>query len=129
MKTIQVVLVSLFLVFISCGDKTPKGKEVVLPVKKVETPVKTVDEEVKEPSLIFSVQIGAFSKENQKFAAIENVVVSNENGLFKYRLGAFETYNEARSLRRNLRNIYPGAFIQAVKNGEKVEIREALKSK
>jgi N-acetylmuramoyl-L-alanine amidase len=129
MKTIQVVLVSLFLVFISCGDKAPKEKEVVLPVKEVEAPVKVVEEEVKEQPLVFSVQIGAFSKENQKFATIENVVVSNENGLFKYRLGSFETYKEARKARRNLRNTYPGAFIQAVKDGKKVDIRKALKSK
>jgi hypothetical protein len=127
MKTIQVVLVSLFLVFISCGDKTPKEKEVVLPVKKVETTVKVVDEEMKTQPLTFKVQIGAFTVANKKFEMINDVAIVNENGLFKYRLGSFESYKEARSFRRSLLAKYPGAFVQAEKNDTSIQIKEALK--
>lgn len=127
MKSIQVVLISFLFLLISCGDK--QEKKVVIPVKKVEEPVKVVQEVVVEKPLIFRVQIGAFSKINQKFTAIDNVIISNENGLFIYRLGSFETYKEARVSRRKLRNTYRGAFVQAVKDGKRVSIREALKSK
>ncbi|WP_347174781.1 SPOR domain-containing protein [Polaribacter uvawellassae] len=127
MKTLQVFLISLFLVFISCGDKTPKGKEVVLPVKKVETPVKVVDEEIKVQPLTFKVQIGAFTSANKKFEMINDVTIVNENGLYKYRLGAFESYKEARSYRRSLLAKYPGAFVQAEKNDTSIQIKEALK--
>lgn len=127
MRSIQVVLVSFLFLLISCGDK--QEKKVEIPVKKVEEPVKIVQEEAAEKSLIFSVQVGAFSKENQKFLAIDNVIISDENGLFIYRLGSFETYKEARTSRRKLRNIYHGAFVQAVKGGDRVDIKTALKSK
>lgn len=127
MRSIQVVLVSFLFLLISCGDK--QEKKVVIPVKKVEEPVKIVKEEVAEKSLIFSVQVGAFSKENQKFSAIDNVIISNENGLFIYRLGSFETYKEARISRKKLRNTYRGAFVQAVKGNNRVDIKSALKSK
>lgn len=127
MKTLQVFLISLFLVFISCGDKTPKGKEVVLPVNEVEEPVKTVQEEVKEQPLTFKVQIGAFTSANKKFEMINDVTIVNENGLYKYRLGDFESYKEARSYRRSLLAKYPGAFVQAEKNDTSIQIKEALK--
>ena len=127
MKSLKIFLLSLLLIFISCGDKQEKKEEI--PVKKKEIPVKVVQEEVAEKPLVFSVQIGAFSKENPKFDVIDNVVVSNENGLFIYRLGTFETYKEARASRRKLRNLYSGAFVQALKNGKRVDIKSALKSK
>lgn len=124
MKTIHFFLFSLFLVFISCGNKQEKKEE--LPVIKIEEPVKVVPEVVVEKPLIFSVQIGAFSKENKQFSKIENVITSNENGLFIYRLGAFETYKEARVLRRKLRYKYYGAFVQALKGSERINIQQAM---
>jgi hypothetical protein len=48
--------------------------------------------------------------------------------MFVYRLGSFETYKEARDSRRKLRNTYPGAFVQALKNGNRIEIKNALKT-
>jgi hypothetical protein len=118
----------LFLL-ISCGGETPKKINVDSPIKKIETPIQVYNKEMVEKPLIFSVQIGAFSKENQKFLAIDNVIISNENGLFIYRLGSFETYKEARVSRRKLRNTYRGAFVQAVKGDNRVDIKSALKSK
>lgn len=127
MKTLQVFLMSLFLIFISCGDKTPKEKEVVLPVNEVKEPVKIVQEKVKKQPLTFKVQIGAFTSANKKFEMINDVAIVNENGLFKYRLGSFKTYKEARSFRRSLLAKYPGAFVQAEKNDTSIQIKEALK--
>ena len=80
-----------------------------------------------KPVLIFTVQIGAFKKQNSKFSSLQNVQVSSENSMYKYRLGAFETYKEAKSYRRKLLNKFPGAFVQAVKNNKPITIQEAIK--
>ena len=127
MKTIQVVLVSLFLVFISCGKQQEKKEEI--PVKKVEQPIEVVQEKVVEQPLVFTVQIGAFEYGSNKMAAVKDVVTTKENNLFIYRIGSYTTYSEARNARRSLLNSYPDAFVQAIKNGERIAIGKALNSK
>ena len=49
-----------------------------------------------------------------------------ENSLTKYRLGSFETYQEAKQFRLQVLNTYKGAFVQALKNNEPIHILEAL---
>jgi len=44
-------------------------------------------------------------------------------------LDLFSSYSEARKVRRNLLNTYPDAFVQAVKDGKRLAIDKALKSK
>ena len=126
MKKLFLVL-SFTLVFISCKNKEQK-KEIVLE-KKVEKPQtpSIVKKEKSKPILIFTVQIGAFKKRNITFSALENVQVSSENNMYKYRLGSFETYLEAKSFRKKLLNKFPDAFVQAVKNNQAISIEEALK--
>ncbi len=124
MKSLQLFLLSLFLVFISCGET--KTKEEIIPEKKVET-VPVVKKEVPKPTLVFTVQIGANKKESAVFSSIDNVQVSKENGMFKYRLGSFKTYKEAKSFRKTLVHKFPGAFVQAVKNNQAISIQEAIK--
>lgn len=126
MKKVLVFL-SFALVFISCGGKEVK-KEKNVPEKKVETVAVPVIKKVTPRSiLVFTVQIGANKKESTMFSSIENVQVSNEKGMYKYRLGVFETYKEAKSYRKAILKKFPGAFVQAVKNGIGIEIKEALK--
>lgn len=127
MKTAQIFLMGIFLVFISCGKK--QEEKVEIPVKKVEKPVEVVKEEIIAQPLIFTVQIGAFEYGNNKIAAAKDVVTYKENNLFVYRFGSFSSYSEARKVRRNLLNTYPDAFVQAVKDGKRLAIEKALKSK
>jgi len=125
MKKVLLFL-SVSLILFSCGDK--KVKKEIVPEKKIEKVViPEVKKETPKPILIFTVQIGAFKKQNSKFSSIENVNISTENNIYKYRLGTFSTYKEARNSRRKLLDIYPGAFVQAVKNGRGIKIKEALK--
>ena len=127
MKNSTTLLFFLLLVF-SCTKKEVKKEkqEVLEPILK-DTIVK-IDYESKEEvsKLIFTVQIAALKNSNEKFANIANVSLYQENSLIKYRLGAFETYKEAREFRLKVSNAYKGAFVQALKNNVPISITEAL---
>lgn len=132
MKSLQLFLLSLFLIFISCGDKAPKKIKVDSEIKNIETPIRVYTEEMVEiealiPTLVFTVQIGANKKESPVYSSIDNVQVSQENGMFKYRLGSFKTYQEAKLFRKTIVHKFPGAFVQAVKNKQAISIQEAIK--
>jgi hypothetical protein len=127
MKNSTTLLFFLLLVF-SCTKKEVKKEkqEVLEPILK-DTIVKNGNESKEEVSkLVFTVQIAALRNSNVKFANIANVTLHQENSLTKYRLGAFETYKEAREFRLKISNEYKGAFVQALKNKVAISITEAL---
>jgi hypothetical protein len=127
MKNITTLLLFLVLVF-SCTKKEikPENKEVLEPVVK-DTIVQVDYENQEEISeIIFTVQIAALRKDNEPLSNIYNVSMYQEDSLTKYRLGAFETYKEARAYRLKILNTYKGAFIQALKNNIPISITEAL---
>lgn len=115
----------VFILIISCGKKEEKKDSLDISKPDVTTiePKSIVDE---VPELIFTVQIAALKKENSTLANIDSVKTYKENGLTKFRFGEFSTYNEARKTRSLFLNKYPGAFVQAIKNGEPIHIKEAL---
>jgi len=110
--------------FLSCS-KTDKKEEVIpQEIKEKEVTIPVV--EVVKDKLVFTVQIAALKKENNALSNIENVAIFQENSLVKYRLGAFETYKEARSSRAQLTSVYKDAFVQALLNDAPIPIKEAL---
>lgn len=126
MKNIATLLFFL-LIISSCVKKEVKKEQ-----QKVTEPIlKDSIEQINEPEknllkLFFTVQIAALKKKNDKFAAIENILIYQENSLTKYRLGSFETYQEAREYRLKVKKMYKGAFVQAIKNEEPIAITQAL---
>ena len=123
-KALYLLFISVFM--LSCGAKESKTK--TIPEKKVEEVIAPiVTESVPEPMLVFTVQVGANKKESAEYASLEDVQIFKENGFFKYRLGSFESYKEARVLRKKIIKHYPDAFIQAVIGKESISIQEALK--
>ena len=118
------------LVFISCffacgsKDSSPKVIQEEQPAA-VEIPAVIVKEP--KPVLVFTVQVGANKKVSSQYAALEGVQVFKEDGLFKYRLGAFASYKEARVYRRKSLRQFPDAFVQAVLGEQSISIQEALK--
>ncbi len=50
-----------------------------------------------------------------------------EGGLYKYTLGASTNYNEILRLRKQQAKRFPGCFVIAFKNGEKMNINEAIR--
>lgn len=120
------LLLSFIMVLISCGNNEPK-KEVVPEKKTEEVKTPEVKKEAPKPILVFTVQIGAFKNKKTRYSSLEKVTISSENNMYKYRLGSFETYQEAKSFRKTLLNKFPGAFVQAIKNKQAISIQEAIK--
>ena len=125
MRKVLCLLVSCFCL-ISCGNEKSEP-ETLIEEKTEEVKAPEVMEPIPEPLLVFTVQIGANRKESAVFSAVEGVQVFEENGLFKYRLGAFDSYKKARTFRKNSLYQFPDAFIQAVLGDEPISIQEALK--
>lgn len=124
-------LLMLTLLLLSCSKDNEKDGREDTPVttKEIQQQMDSEPESVSEPApdvLIYSVQIGAFTKANADFESISGVKVYQEGGLTKYRLGSFDAYREARRFRSQLLDNYPDAFVQALKNDTPLNIRSAL---
>lgn len=92
----------------------------------------TKDEEGKSSDApVFKVQILASDRQlrqnSQQFKGEKNTEMYQENNMFKYTVGSSENYNEIYKLRKSLLEKFPEAFIIAFKNGEKMNVVEAIK--
>jgi len=125
------ILLSLFF-FVACNKKEEKKPE-EKPVEQVKdtVPKEPIKKQVKvvkkEPVITFTVQIGAFKKYGESFAQLPNVNNYDKDGYSKYSLGSFKTVREAVNYMYSIEEDYPGAFVQALKDGEPIHISEALK--
>jgi hypothetical protein len=119
-----------FIFLISCVKKEEKKDTDEVTEPKTEKTIQEHINVVKEvPQLVFTVQIAAIVKENSKLANMKDIQIFYENGLHKYRLGRFKTYQEARIYRKHLRfedKQFSDAFVQALKNKKPIHIKEAL---
>ena len=101
------------------------------PVAPVEKPAAPVEKPVASSSApIFKVQILASSsklpKTSPQLKNQEDADCYEEGGLYKYTVGASADYNEIYRLRKTLLNKFPEAFIIAFKDGEKMDVRQAI---
>lgn len=80
---------------------------------------------------IFKVQILASSRSlrptSSHFKGLEGIESYTENNLIKYTYGASTDYNEIYRLRKSILDKFPEAFIIAFKNGEKIDVRQAIR--
>lgn len=133
MKQISIVLI-VFLFLFSCGKKEEKKEDTELKEPEKEQVVPKVDAvqetEIEEivPELIYTVQLAALRNQNEYLMSIDGIKIYDENGLTKYRLGDFETYDEAREFRAQVLEEFNDAFIQALKNDSPIAIQEALQN-
>lgn len=126
MKKYLILFIFSFIVF-SCGKKEVKKETTQDKNLIVKDSIKeTVNEIEIVPELIFTVQIAALKNKNSRLSNLENIQVFQEGNLTKYRLGEFTTYKEARESRTSLILKYPGAFVQALKNGKPIHITKAF---
>ena len=116
----------LGLVFITCTNS--EVKKTTLPeVLKAKDTTQVVQVTVpKKEAFVFKVQIAALKKPNETYSNLEDIVVSQENGFIKYRLGSFDSYSNARKFRNSIRSTYADAFVIALKNEVPVSILEAI---
>lgn len=79
---------------------------------------------------VFKVQIMAgdhvLNKGNALFKGEQDVDYYKENGMVKYTVGASADYNKIYNLRKSLLEKFPQAFIVAFRNGNKMDVREAI---
>lgn len=80
---------------------------------------------------VFKVQILASSRQldegDRIFKGLSDVVFYKEGGLVKYTYGASTDYNEIYRLRKSVLDKFPEAFIIAFKNGEKMNVTQAIR--
>lgn len=80
---------------------------------------------------VFKIQIMAsptpLKKDSPKFKGLENIDSYNEEPYVKYTYGASEDYNEIYRLRKTILDKFPEAFIIAFKNGQKMNVNQAIR--
>jgi N-acetylmuramoyl-L-alanine amidase len=116
---------------------TPEKPEVTQPEPAQSQPEeKQSDTKQPEPKSsdaapIFKVQIltspKALKAGDSRFKGVKDASSYQEGGLFKYTVGASEDYNEINRLRKDLLAKFPEAFIIAFKDGQRVNVQEAIK--
>ena len=125
---------------------TKKRQEQSLPEQKQEAKQETTKQEQKQeakpeaakPNIadakdepVFKVQITTsdrkLSSGNSRLKGVDDADSYFENGLYKYTVGSSTNYNEIYQLRKTLLGKFPDAFIIAFKNGEKMNVQEAIR--
>ena len=69
----------------------------------------------------------AVPKGSNRFKGVRNIDSYQEEGYYKYTTGSSADYNEIYRLRKSLLGKFPNAFIIAFKNGEKMDVTQAIK--
>ncbi len=64
---------------------------------------------------------------DKRFRGRTDIECYEENGMYKYTIGASENYNEINRLRRQLSKTFKQAFTIAFKNGCRMDINEAIR--
>ncbi|MBP5388415.1 MAG: N-acetylmuramoyl-L-alanine amidase [Prevotella sp.] len=113
----------------------PKKEPVKEPVKPAAKPAADPKKELKDDipvhGPVFKVQIAATSQDiptsHSVFQGVENIESYQENGMFKYTVGASPDFDEISNLRKELLAKFPQAFIIAFKDGEKIDLARAIK--
>ncbi len=104
----------------------PVAEEKPAPVIEVKS---TPQSNSSEP--IFKVQILASSKvlkpNDARFKNEKDIDSYREGGMVKYTIGASPDYNQIAQLRKSLLAKFPEAFVIAFRNGEKMNVQEAVR--
>jgi N-acetylmuramoyl-L-alanine amidase len=83
-------------------------------------------------SVVFKIQIFASRKKlppnAPDFKGIKEIAFYEEDGLYKYTVGAESDYNNILKLRNEIKTKFPEAFIIAFKGNNKISIKEALEN-
>ena len=80
---------------------------------------------------VFKVQFMASSTRmkdgDKRFKGLKNVDCYKEGEMWKYTVGCTSDYSEIKKLRTEVVKTFPQAFIIAFKNGEKMDVQQAIK--
>lgn len=110
-----------------------ESKPEVKTVKKPESkPEAKVDNAAMDSSLpVFKVQImvchNKLKEGDRQLKGLKGCDYYQENGDWKCTYGASNNYNEIARMRKQILNLFPSCFIIAFKNGEKMNVNQAIK--
>ncbi len=98
----------------------------------IDDPAKGTEGGAGDGAVRFKVQIATSSRSvdtaPRNFNGLEGVEEQQGAGLYKYTVGAERTLEQARALQQRCRDLgYDGAFIVAFKEGERIDLQEAVK--
>ena len=115
---------------ISVPFKAESRQDISIPTVVPETvkqqePVKQ-SEPVKQPETVETSGM-RLKATDRRLKGHQEAEYYEEGGLFKYTVGASENYNEINQLRKSLSEQFPEAFVIAFKNGQKMNIQEAIR--
>ena len=110
-----------------------ESKSEVKTVKKPESkPEAKVDNAAMDSSLpVFKVQImvchNKLKEGDRQLKGLKGCDYYQENGDWKCTYGASNNYNEIARMRKQILDLFPSCFIIAFKNGEKMNVNQAIK--
>lgn len=95
-------------------------------------PSDTLQKQIKkEEKPIFKIQIltsdRKLSTNNKQFKGLSPISYYQEKGIYKYTYGESSDYNKVLRTKRQIETKFKGAFIIAFKNGEKIDVNQAIK--
>lgn len=109
----------------STPNATPNATAEVTPAATHES------QEADQSRPVFKVQVLVaqhhLKKGDHNFKGLEGCEAYEENGMVKYTYGASNNYNEIYRLRKEILDRFPGAFIIAFKNGEKMDVNLGIR--
>lgn len=86
---------------------------------------------VPDTGIVFKIQITSSSKpipiSKENFKGLGNIQEISGDGIYRYYYSRFISYQEASSKQKQIRELYPDAFIVAFRNGKKIPVSEAIK--
>ncbi len=107
---------------------TPQHLNTTTP-QHLNTPQQNVAVDDNKP--VFKIQIlvsrNKFKANDKVFKGITDVDFYEENGMYKYTCGASNNYNNVYKRRKEVIADFPGAFIIAFKNGEKIDVNAGIR--
>ena len=110
----------------------PQRKEVMPERKVVRTPQASPKKaKVDAGAPVFKIQIMVSSRKlregDASFKGLTGCGSFEEGGFMKYTYGASNNYNEIYRLRKEIAEKFPGAFIIAFKNGQKMDVNQGIR--
>ena len=113
------------------GSHFGRDIRAILPSQPPERGPIVVESTTNDSEITFKIQIltssRPLSKNDKRLKGLKDVDYYKENGLYKYTYGASSDYNKVLRTRRNtVTPLFKDAFIIAFRNGEKMNINEAI---
>lgn len=96
-----------------------------------ETKLASVAQNVEQSAPVFKIQILTSSRklkaDDAAFKGLKGVDFYSEGNSYKYTYGASANYNEIYRLRKEVVEQFPSCFIIALKDGQRMDVNEAIK--